>query len=694
MLRFDKESTAQQKLDDWLKTAFERRGALPFSFEYNSRPSTELLKEWKKLEPAEAPGERTLAYEAPDGLRAIVEVRLFPGFPVVEWLLSFENAGAQTSGLIENVRAMDLYVECSPFRTAGTKQFGAHDNILHYSGGSDCKIDDFIPLEEVLHFICNTEKMHFESVGGRPTSGSHGAMPYFNIQTQESGAILALGWSGQWAMDVLTRQREQAEGDFTSLAGMPQASTRSKPCFRFLGGMPDVHLVLHPGERIRSPRALLMPWSGDIQEAHNTFRAFMLAHHAPKAGVRRPRVPINATSWGTRESQHIADINAIRDSGMPVEAFWIDAGWYGPPGTNADDPECQDWARYVGYWEADPSRYPMGMKPVSDCAHKNGLRFLLWLEPDRAVVGSPSITEHPEYFLGKHEKEASLLLNLGKPEARQWVYDMLCKTIDAYGIDVLRIDYNYGEPLSRWKEHDGPDRQGMTQIRAVEGLYSLWDALLARYPDLLIDNCASGGRRLDFEAVTRSVALFRSDYACYADNDPIGMQVQNAGLALYIPFSATSMGDELDWYRFRSTLSQGMNFPMPLFTLSNHDPALKAELRRMMDELLRVRDLFDGDYYALTGVTICRKDWFAYQLHRRDLHRGAVVCFRRDESPLVEACFRLKGLDSAANYLLEDADSGHSWTKSGADLADEGLSVRIDSVRQARLIHFRKANSQ
>ena len=61
-------------------------------------------------------------------------------------------------------------------------------------------------------------------------------------------------------------------------------------------------------------------------------------------------------------------------------------------------------------------------------------------------------------------------------------------------------------PLDFWRGNDPPDRQGMTEIRYIEGLYALWDEPRGRHPGLLIDDCASGGRRIDLEMISRSVA--------------------------------------------------------------------------------------------------------------------------------------------------------------------------------------------
>ncbi len=72
----------------------------------------------------------------------------------------------------------------------------------------------------------------------------------------------------------------------------------------------------------------------------------------------------------------------------------------------------------------------------------------------------------------------------------------------------------------------------MTEIRYIEGLYTFWDELRLRHPNLIIDNCASGGRRIDLETVSRSVALWRSDYRYF---EPNGQQCHTYGLSFYLP---------------------------------------------------------------------------------------------------------------------------------------------------------------
>jgi len=71
-----------------------------------------------------------------------------------------------------------------------------------------------------------------------------------------------------------------------------------------------------------------------------------------------------------------------------------------------------------------------------------------------------------------------------------------------YELTVLRFDYNI-DPAAFWIANDGPDRDGVTERLCVEGLYTMWDEILASHPGLLLDSCASGGRRIDLEVLSR-----------------------------------------------------------------------------------------------------------------------------------------------------------------------------------------------
>ena len=667
MIGFDAGKTAKERLDAFTTDAFNSALTVPFSFTYGGVNSRELLKSWK-FEKTEC----GVSYTAPDGLRAAVEIRKFDDFQAVEWLLTFENTAEKDSKLIEDVNAVDALVEAAPFRTAGTEQYGGLDNILYYSNGSDCKADDFMPQKEVLHHISITKRMDFGCVGGRPTSGSRGAFPYFNMQTLDRGVFTAIGWSGQWRFSVIVRQKETPDGP---------------DCFRLAGGMAELGTVLHPGEKIRTARILMIFWDGRVDDAQRTIRRFMLKYHTSHVKGELVDPPVPVCSWGHNAARNMHEIDEIKATGLPLNTYWVDAGWYGPAGTRCADKRTVDWAYYVGWYDPDVSRYPNGMREVSDYSRTNGMRFVLWLEPDRAVVGSPAQTAHPEYYMNVEVDANSKMLNIGMEEAYQWALEMISERIRDYGIDILRIDYNTG-PLDSWRDKDEPGRRGITEIRCVENFYRLWDTLHERFPELIIDNCASGGRRLDFEANTRAIPLFRSDYLCYADVSPEGMQVQTAGLAPYVPLNGTIFRGNTDWYTFMSFLSAGVGLRMAQIEAALEDEALGAELRKMFAVMMKVRRLFNGDYYQLTPVTLDDRDWFAYRLHMPETGEGAVLSFRRENCPVNSANYLLPGLCPDKEYVFEDMYSGNSFKASGVNMLERGLDVVLKERRSASVICY------
>jgi alpha-galactosidase len=170
--------------------------------------------------------------------------------------------------------------------------------------------------------------------------------------------------------------------------------------------MKETHLSLHPGEEIRTPEVLLLPWSGNAVDAHNILRRHVLKYHTPQYDEKPVVLPISHLGWGgMKTSTSLRLIDQITKENIGFETFWMDAGWYG-----ADRPvdEFQvfgkeDWFLHVGNWRVNEVPHPdgQGLRPISDAAHAKGMKFLLWFEPERGVVGTPLTIQHPEWFIGE-----------------------------------------------------------------------------------------------------------------------------------------------------------------------------------------------------------------------------------------------------------------------------------------------------
>ena len=278
------------------------------------------------------------------------------------------------------------------------------------------------------------------------------------------------------------------------------------------------------------------------------------------------------------------------------------------------------------------------------------------------------------------------LLNLGDEDARRWLTDHISEMIKQGGIDIYRNDFNM-DPLEYWRGADASDRQGMTEIRYVEGLSEFWGELLRRDPNLMIDNCASGGRRIDLETMSRSVPLCRTDYSVGG----AAAQAQGVGLGLYLPLSATGPtatpsipADIPDLYTARSAMSAGI-----VLNWDPRRPAFDEGLaRRIVKEQERIAKFYYGNWYPLTSVTESEEAWFAYQYHRQDLGEGMIMAFRRGKATDKSITVKLRGLTAEATYELEDVDSQRKMIAAGKKLA-EGLRLNILSSPGSILLTYR-----
>jgi alpha-galactosidase len=197
--------------------------------------------------------------------------------------------------------------------------------------------------------------------------------------------------------------------------------------------------------------------------------------------------------------------------------------------------------------------HPDGLLEVAKTIKDNGLKFLLWIEPERANKKTDLPKEHPGWFLELSPENNDLFLDLSNPEAVQGAYELVSGYIEKLGFSCYRQDCNIN-PLAYWRKYDTEGRKGVKEIKCVTGLYQFWDMLLERFPDLLIDNCAGGGRRNDIEMMSRSIPLWRSDNQCPFDYEAEVAQIHTTGLSRWLPYHGTGVGVcPVDAYTFRST---------------------------------------------------------------------------------------------------------------------------------------------
>jgi alpha-galactosidase len=651
---------------DWIAKNFSKNQIPPFSFMYGGKDSGTFIKSWIfHTEPIvsndPAIGKSLFSWRDPKtGLLVKCNVTEYFDYPVVEWTIEFKNTSGKNTPLIENARAIDH-----------TFRYGKDGTVtLHHSRGSSGERSDFMSFDDTLKVGGN---VRMTPSSGR--SSNRTAFPFFNIEMPDNQGILtAIGWTGKWYADV------------------KQTNNRS---WSMDAGMEIMKLVLYPGEEIRTPEICLLFWKGtDRMIGHNLFRQFILKHHTRKINGKIAELPLAAGLGGggalpcnefncATESWCIALTQRFKQFNLVPEVLWIDAGWF---------TGCGEWWFNAGNWTVNADRFPNGLKPVADAIHKVGAKFILWFEPERVVAGTQFDKLNPEFLIRIPDTvnnpaigsfvPGMYLFNLGNPAACEWLTYYISDLIRTNGVDYYRQDMNF-DPMPYWKYNDKPDRVGMSEIRYIQGLYAYWDGLLRNFPNLIIDNCAGGGRRLDLETISRSSPLWRTDYN---PGEPNGYQCHTYGLNFYLPLHGTCCIYPTK-YAFRSGMSSalvtGLDMNNAAFTLGSMDTIMK--------DFKRLRPYYYGDYYPLVPNINITSDsiWMAYQQNRPDQGDGIIMAFRRPDCLQESITVKLRGLDPMSTYELLFEDSKERITKTGADLM-KGLLLRNKEKPGSMLISYSK----
>jgi alpha-galactosidase len=618
----------------------------PFAFRYGDRGSSELLKTWEfTRSEARLDSTRTkyvLTYRDPrTSLVVRCEAMAYADFPTVEWTVYFKNEGTQDAPILEQIQALDTQFERRP----------EGEFILHHAQGSQASPTDFRPLETLLEPRAD-ERLATGS--GRATE-KH--LCYFNVEWPGQGVIIGLGWPGDWAAQFT---RDEGRG------------------LRVRAGQELTHFKLLPGEEVRSPLVALQFYDGDWISAQNVWRRWMIAHNLPRIEGKLPTSQLAAEPgvvtnlmMEANESNMRALVDRYLEERIPLDAWWMDAGWY---------PFHTSWGR-VGTWEPDPQRFPRGLRAITDYAHSKGIQSIVWFEPERVAPGTWLAEKHPEWLLGKDG--GNKLLDLGNPEAWHWLVEHISGLLRDQGIDYYRQDFNF-DPLPLWRAHDAEDRQGITEIRHVTGYLAYWDELRRRLPNLRIDTCASGGRRDDLETLRRAVPLWRSDFVY----DPTAMQNITYGMALWIPYFGTGI-NEVDPYTFRSDMC-----PAVVLQVDVRRKDLDYDLlRRMCSQWRAIAEYYYGDYYPLTAYSTGDDAWAAFQFDRPESGDGMVQVFRRPGSPFEAARFPLRGLQPGLRYKVTNLDAAGFQELTGRELMGQGLYVTLKNRGQSSVIVYARIKS-
>ncbi|MDO5553476.1 MAG: alpha-galactosidase [Planctomycetia bacterium] len=652
---------------------------LPFSFNCGERSCRDWIKiENAKIDSADWQQDGTrlhtlVWHDKASGLVCSMELTEFKNFPAFQWLVRIKNESDTNSENIHDFCATDITWNAE----------GDVMPILHRAVGSPGCEDDFQLRSEIMHAsMWNKSRSIFMNSHTNNEWGSANSylipsdkrssavwLPFFNYQTGSDGLVTGLGWSASWNADFVH-------------TGNGKSTIKSGPG--------NFHSYLKPGESIRSPLNLVLYWQGEMMHGQNMFRKLVLEHYTPKIHGKMVEPPVSGLVWGGVPSkEHLEIIEKIQEYKIPLDVYWFDAGWYGTGVVPSYTVFEGDWGPMAGDWRPNPNWHNGTLKPVSDAAHAAGMKFLVWVEPCRAIQGRPITLERPELFYGHRGDETrtegeTLLLDLGKSDSLQWAIDVVSNLVEQYDIDWYEEDFNI-EPNPYLEARDEQGRTGMNEMRFVEGHFKFWDTLLEKFPNLAILNCASGGRRIDLESIRRGQPLWRSDYNCFPEATPESTQDQSFNISYWLPIQGSMIRGWLifDTYEARSALSPGAENGL----VAKTDEEWK-QIKKNVEMQKACKKYFYGDFYPLTNTQRSHKSWMAYHLYLPEEKKGMILAMRRDQSDVSAMTFDLLTIDPETSWTFRDYDTGETQTVSGQEIREKGYEIVIPERRSSRLIFY------
>lgn len=357
-----------------------------------------------------------------------------------------------------------------------------------------------------------------------------------------------------------------------------------------------------------------------------------------------------------------------------IEMLVMDDGWFG--GRSSDN-------MALGDWQVNKNKITGGLSYLVEEVNKLGMKFGIWFEPEMISPDSDLYRKHPDWAIQVPSRvpglaRNQLVLDLTRPEAFDYVYSCISEVLHSANIAYVKWDMN--RPHSDvGSTYLGKDRQGEVEHRNVLAVYKMQEKLITEFPELLLENCSSGGARFDAGMLFYSPQIWTSD-----DMDPIERLSIQEGTAMVYPLS--TMGAHVCVCPNHSTgrttpfttrghvaLAGTFGYELDITKLSDEDKALipqQIAMYKKYNKLVR-----DGDYYRIANYSenhefdcwqVVSPDWeealvpFVQVLNRPNVHSRKVKLF---------------GLDAAALYTVtcEKEEQGELY----------GYAVATDSENEA-----------
>lgn len=471
-----------------------------------------------------------------------------------------------------------------------------------------------------------------------------------NLNKESEGLFCGMEWSASWYIRF-----ERLDNKKSSLSA----------------GIKVKGLELEPGESLKLPDVHLGFFAGGPDEGTNILRKYLYDNCCAKYHGK-PMIPrVSYDTWGGIENRINIELlkkEAVRAAELGVEVFAVDAGWF-----------IGEFPEGVGNWdEVDKHKFPDGLEALSECVEKLGMAFGLWFEPERVVEGTNMAKINPDWIVQIPSppwcKKATFHLNLARVDVQDYLIDLIGTWIKKLNLKWSRWDYNI-EPADFWNAADPTLK---IQFEYIKGLYRVLDTLIERYPDWMVEGCASGGRRIDIGTMKRAHTLWFSDQS----DNPLLCRYMQARANLFLPGHLlnstvmTLLGQGNSHLNSTSILSRMLGKLAFDGDIASWSSGFTSEAAIWVKEFKDIRHLLSQDFYQLLPIPTTLHDWDAVQFV--DYLQDETVLFVFAGNQGGNKAIKLKGLKGTENYRINKRPDGVSKYVSGFELLEHGVNIKLE----------------
>ncbi|MBQ3572872.1 MAG: alpha-galactosidase [Clostridia bacterium] len=441
---------------------------------------------------------------------------------------------------------------------------------------------------------------------------------------------------------------------------------------RILGGINDYDFSweLRKNERFVTPEVVMVYSENGLGEMsrayHDLYRTYLI--NPRFVNKSRPIVINNweATYFDFTPEKLCNIIDSVKDTG--IDTLVLDDGWFGKRDNDTSG---------LGDWIVNESKMPGGLKTVIDYAHKNGMKFGLWFEPEMVSPDSDLYRAHPDWAIHAGDLvpclgRDQLVLDLTREEVCEYIINAVSKILNSNEIDYVKWDMNRSL-TDNWSSWLGKNAKEMHH-RYVLGLYKVCEALVNGFPNIIFEGCSSGGCRFDPAMLYYFPQIWTSD-----NSDAYMRTFIQYGTSICYPLSAQSCHVSVcpnhQCGRVTPLNARGdiahlgaTGYELDTTKLGKEDLATikeQVEKYRQMEDLV----LF-GDLYRLCDPT--KENLFAEMIVAKDKSKAQITVMR-PISIANDVCRRIypKGLDENFVYCITELN----LTLTGRTIMNAGLIV-------------------